>query len=153
MQGTVIDHRNGHVHIIRAFPNGFDCHAPCALDGVSIDAGRNQRESDGAAALGVGNLHGILVAAVQKTFFVAIAALPDGANGVDDVLCLQLEARGDDRLAGGTVPQSVAGGLKFPCTGSREDRSADTAAVAELAVGCVDDAVHVHFGDALFPDA
>ena len=36
---------------------------------------------------------------------------------------------------------------------SREDRSADTAAVPELAVGCVYDAVYIHFGDALFPDA
>ena len=72
---------------------------------------------------------------------------------MDDVLRLQPEARGDDRLAGGTMPQSVAGGLQLTCTGSREDRSADTAAVPELAVGCVYDAVHVHFGYALFPDA
>ena len=82
-----------------------------------------------------------------------IAALPDGANGVDDVLCFQLEAGGNDRLAGGTMPQSVAGGLQLTCAGSREDLSADTAAVPELAVGCVDDAVHVQLGDALFPDA
>ena len=86
-------------------------------------------------------------------FFVAIAALPDGANGVDDVLCFQLEAGSNDRLAGGAMSQGVAGGLQLSCAGSRKDRSANTSAVPELAVGCVGDAVHVHFGDALFPDA
>ena len=104
MQGAVIDHRNGDIHIKRTFPNGFDCHAPRVLGRVAIDAGRNQREGDGAAALGIGYLHGILIAAVQQVFFVVTAALPDGANGVDDVLCLQLEAGGNDRLAGGAMP-------------------------------------------------
>ena len=153
MQGTVINHSDGDIHIIRAFPNGFDCHTPCVLDGVAIDAGGNQREGDGAAALGAGKLHGILIAAVQQRFFIVTAALPDGANGVDDVLCLQLEAGSNDRLAGGTMPQSIAGGLELSCTGSRKDCSADTAAVPELAVGRVYDAVHVYFGDALFLDA
>ena len=45
------------------------------------------------------------------------------------------------------------GGLKFLCAGSREDRSADTASMPELAVGCVYDAVYVHFGDTLFLNA
>ena len=115
MQRPIIDHCDGHIHIVGAFPNGFDCHTPCVLNGIAIDAGGNQRESDGAAALGVGNLHGILITAAQQLFFIVTAALPDGANGVDDVLCLQLEAGGNNRLAGGTMPQSVAGGLKLPC--------------------------------------
>ena len=153
MQGSVIDRCNGHIHFVGAFPNGFDCHAPYILDGVAVDAGGNQRESDGAAALGAGNLHGTLVAAVQKFFFVMTAALPDGANRVDDVLRFQFEAGGDNRLAGGAVPQSVAGGLELSCAGSREDRSADTATMPEQAVGCVYNAVYIHLGDALFPDA
>ena len=93
------------------------------------------------AALGAGNLHGILIAAVQQLFFIMTAALPDGTNGVDDVLCLQLEAGGNDRFAGGAMPQSVAGGLKLSCAGSREDCSTDTASMPKLAVGCVYDAV------------
>ena len=105
------------------------------------------------AALGAGNLHGILITVVQQLPLVVVTALPDRTNGVDDVLCFQLEAGSNDCLAGGAMPQSVAGGLKLSCTGSREDCSADTTTVAELAVGRVDDAVHVHFGDALFPDA
>ena len=104
MQRAIIDHSDGHIHFVGAFVNSSDCHPPCVLDRVAIDAGGNQREGDGAAALGAGNLHGTLVAAVQKFFFVMTAALPDGTNGVDDVLCLQPEAGGNDRLAGGAMP-------------------------------------------------
>jgi hypothetical protein len=63
--------------------------------GITIDTGGDQREGNGFAFMLKGQLQRINIAVVQQPGFSRMAAVPDGADCVDDVSGRQFIAAGD----------------------------------------------------------
>ena len=83
-----------------------------------------------------------LVGASQRRLFPFVAATPGRPHGVDHVAGREIESRGDPGLAGRAAAQRPAGPGQLR---SRRpvNRPADSAARLQMAVGGVDDDVHV----------
>jgi hypothetical protein len=81
-----------------------------------------------------------VMAAAEQLRLAVLAALPDGADGVDDVLDRQPAGAGDLRVAGVAAAQRAAL-LQQLRSGGAVDRTVDPPAAAQAGVGRVDDRV------------
>lgn len=77
-------------------------------DGIAVDAGTNAWEGDGAQVMGLCEIEGRFVAGGEEFRFAMGAAVPDGADGVDDLLAGEVVGIGNFTLSGLAAPESAA---------------------------------------------
>ena len=118
---------------------------------VAEDAGRDRREGDGGERVLLHDLQRAAVAGGEHFGLAAAPAVPDRADGVDDVERGQAVARGDFRVSRGAVTQRRAFLRQFR-PGGAVDGAADPAAGGECVVGGVDDSVDRQRGDVALVD-
>ena len=127
---------------------GFEGHFPRILKRIAEDSCGDEGKADGAAAVFRREFKRAAVGAGEQLCFAAAAARPPGAHRMDDVPCLEAEARRDDGRARVAVSDRRARCLQLAAACRTEDRAADAAARKEHFVGGVDDCVRVQIGDA-----
>ena len=92
------------------------------------------------------------VSAAQE-FGIARSACVNGADRVDDIFGLELEAGRGYGCAGGAPTDAVAGSLHIVPARLLEDGTANSAAASKLRVGCVHDGIGVGVDHAAAQDA
>lgn len=90
-------------------------------------------------------LEAAAIAACEEIVFFVLAAVPDGADGVEDPIGGKVEAGGSFCISGGAAVEFSAGGEE-PGAGSAVDGAIDTAAAEQRGVCCVDDGVNLLSG-------
>ena len=98
-------------------------------------------------AMRLGQGQGLAVTAAQEGFFALLAAAPDGAHGVDDVLGVEVKARGENGLTCGAIADRIAGRLQLAGTSRAEDSAADAATLLQATVGGIDQGIGLYLGD------
>ena len=78
--------------------------------GIAVDAGRDRWEGDAFQAVLPGQRQAVAIAARQQLRFARCAAVPDRADGMDDVARFQAIAPGDLGLAGLAAVECAAFG-------------------------------------------
>ena len=89
---------------------------------------------------------------IGMCLIAGIAALPHGANGMNDMTRRQSEAGGNDGTVHGTVTNGATGCLQVVGTRRTVNRTIHTATAGQLVVGGIDDSVHPQGGDIALPD-
>src|SRR5438067_407439 len=79
-----------------------------AVEGEAIGAGADGGEGYRADSVLGGQGEGVAVAVGEQVVFVATAAGPDGADGVDHELCRKVVALGEAGFAGGAAADLAA---------------------------------------------
>ena len=121
-----------------------------AVNGEVVSAGADGWEGDGFEVVLMGKTEAVVIGLAQQVILAAIAAVPDGSDGVDDVLGLEISGGSDDSLAGGATALSgndlSALFEDFGAAGT-VDGAIDTASAHERAVGGVDNGIGILLGD------
>src|SRR4051794_10594815 len=123
--------------------NGDRC---SELDGIPVGAGRDRREGEGPAAELVSQLDRARVTGSEQLCLAGSAAVPDWADGVDDVTCRQVSGPCRLRVARLAAPEPAAF-LQDGGAAGAMDRSVDPAAAEQARVRGVDDRVDVLLRD------
>lgn len=76
--------------------------------GVAVGAGADGGEGDGVDGVLLGEGKAATVALGEQFGFLVLAALPDGADGVDDPTGGEVVAFGDAGFAGGAAAEGAA---------------------------------------------
>jgi hypothetical protein len=126
--------------------DGFYCDLGGSWFGEAVDAGGYGGEGDGVAGVFGGEVEAVLVAAGEEGGFVVVAVVPDGAYGVEDPFCGEVEAGGGFGLAGFATSEEAASGEELGACGS-VDGSVYASTAEEGGVGGVDYCVDVEGGD------
>ena len=129
------------------FPDGADGDLQGLCLGITVDAGGDQRERDGLAALALGQLERANIATSQQRRLILPAAPPDGADCVNHIPGRQMKAVSNHSLSHITVTNGPAGPVQLIIACGGEDGTAHPAAGRQGAVGSVDNGVHGHFRD------
>ena len=118
------------------------CNGKSLILWVSVGSRRDQGKGDGAAAAFRSQRQGVAIAGRQQRGFVLTAALPDGADCMDDPLCRKIKARTALGLPDPTTAQS---GAVFPQrrTGSPMNGAVHPAAPQQAGIGGVHNGVHL----------
>lgn len=125
----------------------------CHFARIPVYASANGAEGDAGAAILLGDLEALQVAALQERSAHPRAA-EDGADGVDDVLRGEVVSAGDDSLAGVAAVWVLGNALAHELrAGSGMDGAVNTAAAAEGGVCGVDDGVYGEGGDVCADEA
>jgi len=119
---------------------GRERHLGGQVDGVAVDARRDRGEGDACAPVPGRELDRAAVAERQQLRLAAVAAVPDRADGVDDVVDGEPAGAGDPGVAGG-APLEPSAFLQERRAGGAVDGSVDPAAAQQAGVGGVDDGV------------
>src|SRR5262249_3173317 len=123
-----------------------DSDACCAFRRKSIDAGRDRRKCDRAQALFGSERKRGAITRRQQFFLALLAAAPNRAYGVDDVLGLQPITAGHLGGAALTAAERSALGEKFG-PGGAMDSAVHATAAEQGTVGSVDDGIDIQRGD------
>src|SRR5262245_66192220 len=122
-----------------------------ALGWKTVSGGRDCGIGDrGEAVLG-GKREAVAIAAREQPVFAALAATPDGANGVDHMARLEAETGRDLGLARLATAERGASLFKLGAGGAM-DRAIDAATAEQAPIGGVDDGVDVERGDIALDD-
>ena len=128
-----------HVHAL----HGNHC---CFISGEAIDAGGDTRESDALQTALRSEAQGARVAGTELVALAIFTAVPDGADGVDDMAGFEPIAQSDFRFARAAAVQHAALGQQFR-PGGAMNRSIDASATEKGRVGGVHDGIDVELGD------
>ena len=126
--------------LVQRRPRGGDRDLRGARRRVAVDAGRDRRERDRAAAVLGRELDRPPVAGRQQLRLALAAAVPDRPDGVDDVVDGQPPGAGDLRVARVAAAEPAAL-LEQLRPGRAVDRAVDAAAPEQARVRGVDDRV------------
>ena len=153
----VIKNRKDYIDIVvrivrNEIPACLDGFTPRFVNRISEDPGGDQRKPDGPAVIVSRQRKRVVVCAVEQLRLIVPAVGPSGADRMDDVFRLEIEAGGDDRGAGIAVADLSAGGLEPVMSCGPEDRAAHAAAGPQALVRGIDDRVRVQGRDAGFFD-
>ena len=111
---------------------------------ITESPSRDRREAHAGAVFAVCLVNGVAVAALKYLWLIAHAALPHGANGVDNIARFQLCAGSGHGLACGQRAALIADpfALFEQCrAGSAMNGAIDSTAAEQPRVGCVDDGI------------
>lgn len=140
------DEIDRHVMLQQEGPDGIHCNAESLILRIAEDAGRNERERYGLAALLLCQPKTIPVAGDELFPLAILAAAPDRADGVDDVPAGQPIGPRELCLPDPAAAEPAA--LRQQLRSRRAMDAAVHAASAEEALVCrVDDGIHGHFCD------
>ena len=121
-------------HRIHSNPRG-------AVGWKTVDAGGDGGKRDGRKAVRLAQLHGAAVTRRQRLVFAFAAALPDRADGMNDIPRRKPVTVGDLGVAGLAATKRATFGEQF-WSGSAMDRAIDPAAAEQRGVRGVDDGVN-----------
>ncbi len=114
--------------------------------GVAIDTGADAGEGDAPDTMLHRQLQGMSVATFQQGRLSSLSPLPDGTNGVDDIMGRQIKAAGDLRLTSGASTEWTAG-LQQRRSGRAMDRPIHPSPTKQGVVGGIDDCLDLELGD------
>jgi hypothetical protein len=112
-----------------------------AIGGETVDAGRDGGKANRSKAVSLAEFDRAGVARGQRLIFAPATAVPDRADGVDDMPRRQPMAGRDFGLAGLATIEGTAFGQEFGA-GSPMNRAIDATAAEQARVGGVDDGVN-----------
>ena len=119
------------------------------VEGKAIGAGRDRGEGDGLEPVGLGECQAVAIARGERLVLALVAAVPDRADGVDDVAGGEVVAAGDARLAGGAAAKGPALGYQLGAGGA-VNGAVDAGPAKERGLGRVDDGSADLRGDVAF---
>ena len=119
---------------------------------VTESARANSGKGDAMAVVIASKPQAVLVAGRKQFVLTGAAALVDGPDGVNDVLCFQSVATGDLRLPDFTAREHAALLHESWPRGSM-NRTIYTASSQERGVGSIDDRIHLKLNDVALPDS
>jgi Flp pilus assembly protein TadD len=120
-------------------------HPGGVLQGIAVGAGGDAGEGHGGQPVFGGQAEGAFIGRGQEPLVFGAAPV-DRPHGVDYLLGRELSGGGDDRLAGGAMPDLPALGHDLRPAGA-VDGAVHPAPALELAVGRVDHGVNLLAGD------
>jgi len=118
-----------------------DGDAGCTIRWKRVDAGADGGKCDGADLMLAGEFKTAAVAACEEIVFIAVASMPDGADGVEDPFGRESETGSGLGVAGGAALKFAAGSKKFGAGGAMNG-SIDAATAEERGIRGVHDRVN-----------
>jgi hypothetical protein len=112
-----------------------------AIDGETVDTGGDGGKGNRSKAVGLTEFDRAGVARGQRLIFPPVTAVPDRADGVDDMPRRQPMAGRDFGVTGFAAIEGTAFGQEFGAGGA-VNRAVDATAAEQRRVGGVDDGVN-----------
>ncbi len=110
--------------------------------GAAADGGKG----NGGEHILCGNLHTAAIAVCQQGMFVIAASPPLRSDGMDNMLCRQVESRGENSLANRTTAYLFADSQQFR-TGGSMDSPINSATAEQAAVCRINNGINFKCGD------